>query len=170
MLAVWEGRASAAGAVSVEEGVDKIRLGKALFAVAGGFDDLGIEGIVGFGAMSATADSAKMTARGIDDRRFSRANDRRRGGFVESAGGGDSHLSIAYLRMAAADAVRQRLLGLAYESGSVVHADEGSAPHLVVVHRDVLGLGARPQHDERDAAGGEQDGDRVGRDDPGATR
>ena len=40
------------------------------------------------GAMSATADSAKMTARGIDDRRFSRANDRRRGGFVESAGGG----------------------------------------------------------------------------------
>ncbi|MET4164484.1 MULTISPECIES: fatty acid synthase subunit beta domain-containing protein [Gordonia] len=80
--------ACATAAVSVEEGVDKIRLGKALFAVAGGFDDLGIEGIVGFGSMSATADSAKMTARGIDDRRFSRANDRRRGGFVESAGGG----------------------------------------------------------------------------------
>ncbi|MGB3303452.1 MAG: fatty acid synthase subunit beta domain-containing protein [Gordonia sp. (in: high G+C Gram-positive bacteria)] len=80
--------ACATAAVSVEEGVDKIRLGKALFAVAGGFDDLGIEGIVGFGDMSATADSAKMTAKGIDDRRFSRANDRRRGGFVESAGGG----------------------------------------------------------------------------------
>lgn len=80
--------ACATAAVSVEEGVDKIRLGKALFAVAGGFDDLGIEGIVGFGDMSATAESAKMTARGIDDRRFSRANDRRRGGFVESAGGG----------------------------------------------------------------------------------
>ncbi|GAA2387626.1 fatty acid synthase subunit beta domain-containing protein [Gordonia cholesterolivorans] len=80
--------ACATAAVSVEEGVDKIRLGKALFSVAGGFDDLGIEGIVGFGDMSATADSAKMTAKGIDDRRFSRANDRRRGGFVESAGGG----------------------------------------------------------------------------------
>ncbi|MFW0796464.1 fatty acid synthase subunit beta domain-containing protein [Gordonia sp. CPCC 205515] len=80
--------ACATAAVSVEEGVDKIRLGKALFAVAGGFDDLGIEGIVGFGDMSATAESAKMTARGIDERRFSRANDRRRGGFVESAGGG----------------------------------------------------------------------------------
>ncbi|NLG47187.1 type I polyketide synthase [Gordonia sp. (in: high G+C Gram-positive bacteria)] len=80
--------ACATAAVSVEEGVDKIRVGKALFAVAGGFDDLGIEGIVGFGDMSATADSAKMSARGIDDRRFSRANDRRRGGFVESAGGG----------------------------------------------------------------------------------
>ncbi|WP_328857677.1 DUF1729 domain-containing protein [Williamsia herbipolensis] len=80
--------ACATAAVSVEEGVDKIRLGKALFAVAGGFDDLGIEGIVGFGDMSATADSAKMAARGIDPRRFSRANDRRRGGFVESQGGG----------------------------------------------------------------------------------
>ncbi|MCT2293573.1 PH domain-containing protein [Janibacter hoylei] len=48
---------------------------------------------------------------------------------VESAGGGDSHLSIAYLRMAEADAVRQRLLGLAHESGSEVPADEGSTPH-----------------------------------------
>ncbi|MBB4135869.1 fatty acid synthase subunit beta domain-containing protein [Gordonia humi] len=80
--------ACATAAVSVEEGADKIRLGKALFAVAGGFDDLGIEGIVGFGDMSATADSATMTAKGIDERRYSRANDRRRGGFVESAGGG----------------------------------------------------------------------------------
>jgi len=80
--------ACATAAVSVEEGVDKIRLGKALFAVAGGFDDLGIEGIVGFGDMSATADSAAMEAKGIAPRRFSRANDRRRGGFVESAGGG----------------------------------------------------------------------------------
>ncbi len=80
--------ACATAAVSVEEGVDKIKLGKALFAVAGGFDDLGIEGIVGFGDMSATADSAAMAARGIDPRRFSRANDRRRGGFVESQGGG----------------------------------------------------------------------------------
>ncbi|WP_288437434.1 type I polyketide synthase [uncultured Gordonia sp.] len=80
--------ACATAAVSVEEGVDKIRLGKALFAVAGGFDDLGIEGIVGFGDMSATAESAKMAARGIDERRYSRANDRRRVGFVESQGGG----------------------------------------------------------------------------------
>ncbi|MFD4292504.1 fatty acid synthase subunit beta domain-containing protein [Rhodococcus sp. NPDC058532] len=80
--------ACATAAVSVEEGVDKIRLGKATFAVAGGFDDLGIEGIVGFGDMSATAKSEEMAAKGISDRRFSRANDRRRGGFVESAGGG----------------------------------------------------------------------------------
>lgn len=80
--------ACATAAVSVEEGMDKIRLGKAELVVAGGFDDLGIEGIVGFGDMSATADSAAMSAKGINDRYFSRANDRRRGGFVESQGGG----------------------------------------------------------------------------------
>ncbi|MFT4199328.1 beta-ketoacyl synthase N-terminal-like domain-containing protein, partial [Gordonia sp. (in: high G+C Gram-positive bacteria)] len=80
--------ACATAAVSVEEGADKIRLGKALFAVAGGFDDLGIEGIVGFADMSATADSQAMADRGIDERHYSRANDRRRGGFVESQGGG----------------------------------------------------------------------------------
>lgn len=80
--------ACATAAVSVEEGVDKIKLGKADLVVAGGYDDLGIEGIVGFGDMSATADSAAMYAKGISDRYFSRANDRRRGGFVESQGGG----------------------------------------------------------------------------------
>ncbi|ORI21515.1 type I polyketide synthase [Rhodococcus sp. 1168] len=80
--------ACATAAVSVEEGVDKIKLGKAQLVVAGGFDDLSSEGIIGFGDMSATADSAAMSAKGISDRRFSRANDRRRGGFVESQGGG----------------------------------------------------------------------------------
>ncbi len=80
--------ACATTAVSVEEGVDKIRLGKAEFVVAGGFDDLSVEGIVGFGDMSATAESAQMSAKGIEDRYFSRANDRRYGGFVESQGGG----------------------------------------------------------------------------------
>jgi len=80
--------ACATTAVSVEEGVDKIRVGKADVVVAGGFDDLSTEGVVGFAAMSATADTEAMRAQGIDDRRFSRANDRRRGGFVEAQGGG----------------------------------------------------------------------------------
>ncbi|EFQ83673.1 MaoC-like protein [Aeromicrobium marinum DSM 15272] len=80
--------ACATTAVSVEEGVDKIRLGKADVVVAGGFDDLSAEGIVGFADMSATADTEAMRAKGIDDRHLSRANDRRRGGFVESQGGG----------------------------------------------------------------------------------
>ncbi|WP_151640907.1 type I polyketide synthase [Corynebacterium sp. 11A] len=80
--------ACATAAVSVEEGMDKIRLGKADVVVTGGIDDLSVEGITGFGDMSATADSQAMRDKGIEDRYFSRANDRRRGGFVESAGGG----------------------------------------------------------------------------------
>ena len=80
--------ACATAAVSVEEGVDKLRLRKADFVVAGGIDDLSIEGITGFGDMAATADSAEMAGKGIDDKFFSRANDRRRGGFIESEGGG----------------------------------------------------------------------------------
>lgn len=80
--------ACATAAVSVEEGVDKIQLGKADFVVAGGLDDLSIEGITGFGDMAATAPSGEMAAKGIEHRYFSRANDRRRGGFIESEGGG----------------------------------------------------------------------------------
>ncbi|MDT5092452.1 MAG: fatty acid synthase, bacteria type [Mycobacterium sp.] len=80
--------ACATAAVSVEEGVDKIRLGKAELVVAGGFDDLTLEAIIGFGDMAATADTEMMRAKGISDARFSRANDRRRLGFVESQGGG----------------------------------------------------------------------------------
>ena len=80
--------ACATAAISVEEGVDKIRLGKAEFVVAGGYDDLANDAIIGFGDMSATAETAMMRARGISDSKFSRANDRRRLGFVEGQGGG----------------------------------------------------------------------------------
>ena len=80
--------ACATAAVSVEEGVDKIRLGKAELVVAGGFDDLTHEGIIGFGDMAATADTGMMRGRGIHDSKFSRPNDRRRLGFVEAQGGG----------------------------------------------------------------------------------
>ena len=80
--------ACATAAVSVEEGVDKIRLGKAELVVTGGFDDLTLEAIIGFGDMAATADTEVMRAKGISDSKFSRANDRRRLGFVESQGGG----------------------------------------------------------------------------------
>ncbi len=80
--------ACATAAVSVEEGVDKIRLGKAELVVAGGIDDLTLEGIIGFGDMAATADTGMMRGRGIADSKFSRPNDRRRLGFVEAQGGG----------------------------------------------------------------------------------
>jgi fatty acid synthase len=80
--------ACATAAVSIEEGFDKIRLGKADFVVAGAIDDIGVESVNGFGYMNATANSQEMAAKGIDPRFFSRANDRRRGGFIESQGGG----------------------------------------------------------------------------------
>ena len=80
--------ACATAAVSVEEGVDKIRLGKAELVVAGGFDDMTSDAITGFGDMAATADTEMMRARGISDARISRANDRRRLGFLEAQGGG----------------------------------------------------------------------------------
>ena len=80
--------ACATAAVSVEEGVDKIRLGKADLVVAGGFDDMTSDAITGFGDMSATADTVMMRARGISDSKISRANDRRRLGFLEAQGGG----------------------------------------------------------------------------------
>ncbi|WP_026196361.1 type I polyketide synthase [Corynebacterium lubricantis] len=80
--------ACATAAVSVEEAVDKIALGKADFVVAGGIDDVQVESLAGFGDMNATAETKKMTDQGIDDRFISRANDRRRGGFLEAEGGG----------------------------------------------------------------------------------
>lgn len=80
--------ACATAAVSVEDGIDKIRAGKASFVVAGATDDLSIESVVGFGSMNATANSEQMAAKGIDERFYSRANDRRRGGFIEAQGGG----------------------------------------------------------------------------------
>lgn len=80
--------ACATAAVSVEEGLDKIRLGKAELVVAGGLDDLTLEAIIGFGDMAATADTSMMRGRGIHDSKFSRPNDRRRLGFVEAQGGG----------------------------------------------------------------------------------
>ena len=80
--------ACATAAVSLEEGADKIALGKAGFVVTGAIDDIGVESVIGFGNMNATANSQEMLDKGIEPRFFSRANDRRRGGFVESQGGG----------------------------------------------------------------------------------
>ncbi|QPK81935.1 DUF1729 domain-containing protein [Schaalia sp. ZJ405] len=80
--------ACATAAVSIEEGVDKILLGKSDFVVAGGIDDITVESLTGFGDMNATAESATLEERGISPRHFSRAGDRRRAGFLEAEGGG----------------------------------------------------------------------------------
>ncbi|MDU5959687.1 MAG: DUF1729 domain-containing protein, partial [Bifidobacterium breve] len=64
--------ACATAAVSLEEGVDKIALGKADFVVTGAIDDIGVESVIGFGNMNATANSEEMYGKGIDARFFSR--------------------------------------------------------------------------------------------------
>lgn len=80
--------ACASAAVSLEEAQDKILSGRADFVVAGGFDDVGPAGAIGFQDMAATADSDDAAAVGIEPRALSRPCDRRRRGFVEAQGGG----------------------------------------------------------------------------------
>ncbi len=116
--------ACATTAVSIEEGVDKIRVGKADVVVAGGFDDLGTEGVVGFAAMSATAETDAMRAQGISDRHVSRPNDRRRGGFVESQGGG----TILLARGDVAARIGLPVLGVVAYAGSFADGVHTSIP------------------------------------------
>ena len=111
--------ACATAAVSIEEAADKIKLGKADFVIAGGIDDVQVESLTGFGDMNATAETKKMTDKGIHDRFISRANDRRRGGFLEAEGGG----TVLLVR------------------GSVA-ADLGLPVHAVLVHANSYGDGA----------------------------
>lgn len=85
--------ACATAAVSVEEAFDKLTCGRVDFVVAGGYDDYGQEGAVGFSDMAATASSDEMTAMGLDPEQMSRANDVRRRGFVEGQGGGTALLT-----------------------------------------------------------------------------
>ena len=109
--------ACATAAVSIDEGLDKIALHKADFVVAGAIDDIQVESIEGFGSMNATADSEAMLAQGISERFVSRANDRRRGGFVESQGGGTVLLARASV------ALRMGLPVLGVVAFAETHAD-----------------------------------------------
>ena len=80
--------ACATAAVSLEEAMDKILAGRADFVIAGGYDDVGPEGAVGFSDMGATCATDQMLQMGLQPRQMSRANDARRRGFVEAQGGG----------------------------------------------------------------------------------
>ena len=80
--------ACATAAVSLEVAHDKITSGGALAVLAGGFDDLTPEGMLGFADMGATASSEELEAMGLAPHEASRANDVRRAGFVEAQGGG----------------------------------------------------------------------------------
>ncbi len=80
--------ACATAALSVELAVDLILQDKADMVVAGAFDDIGPEGMRGFADMAATMPQERMEALGLDPDQASRPCDARRGGFVESQGGG----------------------------------------------------------------------------------
>lgn len=85
--------ACATAALSYEQAIDKLLLDRADFIVAGGFDDYGPEGAVGFMDMNATASTDDMLAMGLDPQQMSRPNDMRRKGFVEAQGGGTALLT-----------------------------------------------------------------------------
>ena len=67
--------ACATAAVSLEVAYDKIVAGKALAVLAGGFDDLTPEGMIGFADMGATASSDDLEAMGLAPHEARRAND-----------------------------------------------------------------------------------------------
>ncbi len=85
--------ACATAALSYEQAIDKLLLDRADFIVAGGFDDYGPEGAVGFMDMNATASTDDMLAMGLEPQQMSRPNDLRRKGFVEAQGGGTALLT-----------------------------------------------------------------------------
>ncbi|MGB0648457.1 MAG: beta-ketoacyl synthase N-terminal-like domain-containing protein, partial [Bradymonadia bacterium] len=80
--------ACATAAISVEIATDLLQQNKADFVVAGAFDDFSQEGARGFAEMQATIGSAACRDKGIEPNEASRPCDARRGGFVESQGGG----------------------------------------------------------------------------------
>ena len=112
--------ACATAAVSLEEAVDKIALGKAEIIIGGGWDDLSTEGITGFANMAATADNAAMIESGLYPRQHSRPGDRRRRGFVESQGGGSFIICRGSVALALGLPVRA-VVGYAASFGDGIH-------------------------------------------------
>ena len=116
--------ACATAAVSLEAAHDAIRAGKALAVLAGGFDDLTPEGLVGFGEMGATAASDDLEAMGLAPHESSRANDVRRRGFVEAQGGG----ALLVVRADVALALGLPVRGVLAYAGSFADGVQASIP------------------------------------------
>jgi fatty acid synthase len=112
--------ACATAAVSLEEAVDKIALGKAEIIIGGGWDDLSTEGITGFANMAATADNSALIESGLTPSQHSRPGDRRRRGFVESQGGGSFVVCRGSVALALGLPVRA-VVGYAASFGDGVH-------------------------------------------------
>jgi fatty acid synthase len=112
--------ACATAAVSLEEAVDKIALGKAEIIIGGGWDDLSTEGINGFANMAATADNDQLIESGLAPSQHSRPGDRRRRGFVEAQGGGSFVICRGSVALALGLPVRA-VVGYAASFGDGVH-------------------------------------------------
>ncbi len=112
--------ACATAAVSLEEAVDKIALGKAEIIIGGGWDDLSTEGITGFANMAATADNDLLIESGLMPRQHSRPGDRRRRGFVESEGGGSFVICRGSVALSLGLPVRA-VVGYAASFGDGIH-------------------------------------------------
>ncbi len=112
--------ACATAAVSLEEAVDKITLGKAEIIIGGGWDDLSTEGITGFANMAATADNEALIQSGLYPRQHSRPGDRRRRGFVESQGGGSFIICRGSVALSMGLPVRA-VVGYAASFGDGIH-------------------------------------------------
>jgi len=74
--------------------------------------------------MSATADTAEMLAKGIDEKHVCRPNDRRRGGFVEGQGGG----TVVLARGDVAAEMGLPVLGVVAYAGSFADGIHTSIP------------------------------------------
>ena len=136
--------ACATAAVSLEEAVDKIRAGKADVMVTGGYDDLSNEGILGFAAMNATASSDDMEAAGLEPHQYSRANDRRRAGFVEGQGGG----TIVLARASVAAELALPVRGVVVYAGSFADGIHTSIPAPGLGALACVSGGTDPRSDE----------------------
>ena len=112
--------ACATAAVSLEEAIDKIALGKAEIIIGGGWDDLGSEGINGFANMSATADNDALIDSGLAPHQHSRPGDRRRRGFVEAQGGGSFLICRGSVALSLGLPVRA-VVGYAASFGDGIH-------------------------------------------------
>jgi fatty acid synthase len=112
--------ACATAAVSLEEAIDKIALGKAEIIIGGGWDDLSTEGINGFADMAATADNDALVDSGLAPHQHSRPGDRRRRGFVESQGGGSFVICRGSVALALGLPVRA-VVGYAASFGDGIH-------------------------------------------------
>ena len=112
--------ACATAAVSLEEAIDKIALGKAEIVIGGGWDDLSGQGIAGFADMAATADNEALIETGLAPQQHSRPGDRRRRGFVESQGGGSFVVCRGSVALALGLPVRA-VVGYAASFGDGIH-------------------------------------------------